>query len=214
MTDVSIEFAIFCKAPVVGRVKTRLIPAFGAERAATIYRELLERTVRVAHATSSVLGAKVSLWVADDIDHPAIVELALRYGIERFPQQPDADLGARMFDCLQKLQRDNIRVVLIGSDCPVFSVNHLVNAANAMSREVPWVFTPASDGGYVLVGTCHATDHPFRNMQWSHSNVMAETRKRLSDAKISWTETAALWDIDGTADVIRAESEGLITTMN
>ena len=45
------RIVIFAKAPVPGRVKTRLIPALGAEGSAALAAEMLERTVGEALAT-------------------------------------------------------------------------------------------------------------------------------------------------------------------
>ena len=41
----AVRIAVFAKAPVPGEVKTRLIPALGAEGAARLHRELYERGV-------------------------------------------------------------------------------------------------------------------------------------------------------------------------
>jgi glycosyltransferase A (GT-A) superfamily protein (DUF2064 family) len=43
---------LFTRFPVAGQVKTRLIPALGAEGAASLYRRLVLRTLRTAHAAT------------------------------------------------------------------------------------------------------------------------------------------------------------------
>ncbi|MEW8281822.1 MAG: glycosyltransferase, partial [Candidatus Thiodiazotropha taylori] len=43
MTEPSRAVLIFTKLPEAGKVKTRLIPALGAEGAANLYRRLLDR---------------------------------------------------------------------------------------------------------------------------------------------------------------------------
>jgi uncharacterized protein len=207
VTKSSVEFAVFCKAPIAGRVKTRLIPAFGAEKAAQIYRALLLKTLVTVDEARQRLGASASLWVADDLTDSSLLDLSQRFGLPRYAQSA-GDLGDRMFTCLRSLQQKATRVVLIGTDCPAFTPEHLVNAANALTPESPWVFTPAEDGGYVLVGTSQADELPFRDMRWSDSTVMAETRRRLADASLMWSEMPTLWDVDCAADVNRAEQLG------
>jgi glycosyltransferase A (GT-A) superfamily protein (DUF2064 family) len=38
-------------------------------------------------------------------------------------------------------------------------------------------------------------------MTWSHPQVMADTRRRLADAGLSWLELAPVVDIDEPADL-------------
>ena len=57
---------IFAKAPVEGRVKTRLIPALGEEEATRLYRGLLHRLV--GRVVEERLAA-VELWCAPDTGH-------------------------------------------------------------------------------------------------------------------------------------------------
>ena len=48
MTDDRRRLVLFARYPVPGRVKTRLIPALGAEGAAALHRRLVLRTLRTA----------------------------------------------------------------------------------------------------------------------------------------------------------------------
>jgi len=59
---------IFARAPVPGAVKTRLIPALGAEGAAALQAKLLFRTLEMATRASM---APVQLWCAPDCRHAA-----------------------------------------------------------------------------------------------------------------------------------------------
>jgi uncharacterized protein len=207
VNEASIEFAVFCKAPIAGRVKTRLIPAFGAEKSAELYRSMLLKTLVTVDDARRALGASASLWVADDTDDESLVEYSQRLQMPRFVQC-GSDLGERMHHCLLTTQQRAHRVVLIGSDCPAFTSAHLIHAANVLTPQRPWVFTPAEDGGYVLVGTCDVNDVPFREMRWSEASVMSETRTRLSNESIAWSEMSVLWDVDTESDVIRAQQLG------
>jgi glycosyltransferase A (GT-A) superfamily protein (DUF2064 family) len=72
------------------------------------------------------------------------------------------------------------------------------------------VFTPAEDGGYVLVGAQQDYPQAFEGIDWGTEQVMAQTRKNLAAAHISWAEQPVLWDIDMPADVQRARQAGLI----
>ena len=57
---------IFAKAPEAGRVKTRLIPALGAEGAADLYRRLLRSTI---HWIEAAEIAPLICCCAPDAEH-------------------------------------------------------------------------------------------------------------------------------------------------
>ena len=201
------HIAIFCKAPVAGSVKTRLISAYGADGATAIYVQLAERTLATVRMTCEAHDASASLWVADDLTHETVQRWSKAFNVPTH-QQVGTDLGARMLHCLQAMGQQHQRVLLIGTDCPAFTTANLLDAANALTAFCPWVFIPAEDGGYVLVGTNASSAAPFANVAWSSSEVMAQTRARLSNAKLRWAELDALWDVDTADDVLRAKRNG------
>jgi len=95
-TPEPVALAILAKAPVAGLVKTRLIPALGADGAAALHARLIERTVETACAAA--IGP-VTLWVTPG-PHPCFTALASRFQIA-LAAQPDGDLGARMLAACQ-----------------------------------------------------------------------------------------------------------------
>ncbi len=198
------HIAIFCKAPVAGNVKTRLIPAFGAEGAKDIYVQLALRTLATVRLACATYGVSASLWVADDLTHATVQRWSNELNMPMH-QQVGTDLGARMLHCLETMCAKQQRVLLIGTDCPAFTGEHLLRAANALTASCSWVFTPAEDGGYVLVGSSAPRAEPFAGVAWGTSEVMAQTRSALRASNTPWAETATLWDVDNVADVGRAE---------
>lgn len=209
MNPSTFHIAIFCKAPVAESVKTRLIPAFGAEGAKEIYVQLAERTFTTVRATCEAYAASASLWVADDLAHLTVQRWSNAFN---FPthQQIGADLGARMLHCLQTVAEEHQRVLLIGTDCTAFTRGHLLSAANSLTASCSWVFTPAEDGGYVLVGSSAPCKEPFSDIAWSTNKVMPQTRAALIAANLHWAETETLWDVDTEADVLRAVSDNVL----
>ena len=205
----SLHIAVFCRPLIPGEVKTRLIPAYGADGAARLYAQLVERTLRTVDEARTALGTSASLWVAGDVKHPSVRGWADRFELP-VHAQCTGDLGEKMLHCLSSMVAAYERVLLIGTDCPALHVDHLRAASDAISETCPWVFTPAEDGGYVLVGSRAPVAAPFVGIAWSTSSVMAQTRVALKAKTIKWAETAPLWDIDEAADVERALAEGLI----
>ena len=201
------HIAIFCRPLIAGRVKTRLIAAYDAQGATRIYEQLVERTLRTVAATE----ATASLWVAGDITHNSVTDWAQRYALLVYAQC-EGDLGGRMSHCLATLAEKHQRVLLIGTDCPALTPEHLHAAAATLSESCHWVFTPAEDGGYVLVGSNAPSTEPFKNVAWSTSEVMMQTRNALRTNALVWAETAMLWDVDEATDVERARRLALIDT--
>ena len=199
------HIAIFCRPVVAGHVKTRLIPTYAAVGAARIYAQLAERTLQTVVES----GATASLWVAGDTQHASVIDWAQRFSLPVHPQC-DGDLGERMLNCLVTLAEKHARVLLVGTDCPVFTADDFDAAAAALSTSCHWVFAPAEDGGYVLVGSNAPSAEPFANIAWSTSEVMTQTRNALLANAMTWAETATLWDVDEVADVARAITAGLI----
>jgi uncharacterized protein len=191
------SIAILAKAPVPGFSKTRLIPAIGAHAAAVLQERLTERAV--ANAIAANVGP-VTLWCAPDPSHPSFVDLARRSSIS-LKRQPEGDLGARMLAA-----SGNGPTLVIGSDCPALTPQHLRDAAKALAG-ADVVLIPAEDGGYVLIGTRAPYPDLFTGITWGTDTVLAETRKRIAALGLKAVELSPLWDVDSESDLARMERE-------
>ncbi len=191
---------IFAKAPVPGRVKTRLIPALGASGAAELQRQLIARTLRTVAAAG--LGAP-ELWCAPGPDDPFLAACAQRYGVG-LRAQVEGDLGVRMARALESALASGTPGLLVGCDCPALTAAYLREAAAALAGENDAVFGPAEDGGYVLIGLARGPSAPlFEDISWGTAKVMQETRARLAHGNWRWRELAPLWDVDRPEDLQR-----------
>lgn len=195
MTECAI--AILAKAPIPGLAKTRLIPHLGADGAAALQRWLLHRTLATALAAD--LGP-VTLWCAPETDHPDFVACQA-LGPVRLCRQPDVDLGGRMHAAVAA-SSSPAGTLVIGTDCPALTPDILREAAVAL-REHDTVVIPAEDGGYVLIGQRQPVYAVFQHVDWSTDKVMAQTRRQLEAAGLTWQELARLWDVDRFEDVER-----------
>ena len=187
---------IFARDPRPGRVKTRLIPALGAEGAVRIYRKLLRHSLETATAAKA---ERVELWLDHPSEDPELLRLLDRLGIYRRTQTGN-DLGARMQHALQDALHEAERVVLIGSDCPAYTAAYLDAAFDALD-EHDAVIGPAVDGGYVLIGLRKAAPTLFKDIAWGSEQVLATTRTRLTALRWHWHELEALRDVDVPDDL-------------
>jgi rSAM/selenodomain-associated transferase 1 len=191
---------VFAKAPIPGRVKTRLVPALGERAAAELHRQLAELTLSTALAAG--LGP-VELWCAPGTNDVFFADCARQYGIS-LRAQGDGDLGMRMARALEHALTGGSPGLLVGSDCPVLTAEYLCDAAAALAGGNDAVFGPAEDGGYVLIGLARKSSAQlFEGISWGKGTVMQETRARLARLDWRWRELATLWDVDRPEDLLR-----------
>jgi len=188
---------IFAKAPVAGKVKTRLIPNLGQEAACEVYLELLNETLALAVES----GFQVELWCAPNKEHVFFQQCVKQYGVT-LHNQCAGDLGERMAYALQVGLESNTAVVLIGADCPVLTVEYLNEAFEALGA-TDIVFGPAEDGGFVLVGSRAVPAGMFKGIRWSCASVLKDTLKQVSQLGLTSTCLKTLWDVDVIDDLNR-----------
>jgi rSAM/selenodomain-associated transferase 1 len=202
----AVAIAILAKAPVPGLAKTRLAPVLGADGAANLQARFIARAVTTAQAAAV---GPVTLWAAPDRRHPLFQTIADELGVALGPQ-PDGDLGVRMMAALAAVKGP---AIVVGTDCPALTPEHLRAAARALVDGIDAAIIPVDDGGYGLIGLRQPQPALFDGMAWSTSAVMAETRRRLCRLGLSWREPARLWDVDRPADLDRLADAGLVELM-
>ena len=192
----AVTVAVLTKAPLAGQAKTRLAPALGPAGAARAHRALVLRTLR----TVAQAGLPMRLWCAPTSDQRFFRALACAYGLA-LATQPEGDVGVRMHAAFVDHARCSAEpLLLIGTDCPAFDAAHLQEAARRLLAGDEAVFTPAEDGGYVLVGLRRPVAALFEAVSWSTAEVMNQTRAHLRRLGLRFSEMPALWDVDRPAD--------------
>lgn len=191
------QLVLMAKAPCIGRVKTRLGADIGAVTAWAFHRRCLFATAR------KLKDPRWACWLAVTPDATAREPRLWPQGWAVVPQGR-GDLGQRMFAPLLHLPPGP--VVIVGSDIPDISAAHIA-AAFAALGENDWVFGPATDGGYWLVGAKRRPRlvDPFHNpngggVRWSSEHALADTLANLPDGTdIGFVET--LSDVDEIEDL-------------
>jgi hypothetical protein len=190
---------VFARAPVPGRVKTRLAPVLGEEGAAALHRRLVRRTLAIALAALPGPGA-VELWCTPDTRHPFFTGLAAELGV-RLRRQVGSGLGERMSGALRAALAETGPAVLIGTDCADCGAADLDTALTALEAGSPAVLGPALDGGYWLLGLLRWSPRLFDGIDWGSARVLDQTRAALAELGWRWTELAARRDVDRPADL-------------
>ncbi len=180
-------------------MKTRLVPALGAEAAADLYRSLAEG---VLTETSPRRGEYERLVFYDPPDAADAMRQWLPSG--RLRRQASGDLGARMTHAFAKAFARGARAVAIaGSDVPSLTREDVVEAFDTLAH-ADVVLGPAQDGGYYLVALRAPQRALFEGIGWSTPTVLAETLARASAAGLSVAQLEVRRDVD-TIEDLRAE---------
>ena len=196
---------VFAKAPEVGKVKTRMIPALGAQGAANLHEKLLRHTL--ATATAAQL-CPVQLWHVSSLlllqPHPFFLRCQNDFPVS-LHEQCGNDLGERMHHALTAALQKYTYAIVIGADCPALTAQYLQQALDALQQGSNIVLGPAEDGGYVLIGARQSHPDLFSGVTWGTASVLDETRTRLREMEWQWQELAELWDVDRPEDLSRLE---------
>lgn len=190
------RIVIFAKAPVPGRVKTRLIPALGEIGAARLAHRMLGATV--AEAIAAALA--IPELCVDPHPLDAAWSGFLPTAHLRVTAQGDGDLGERLARAARRSLLLGENVLLIGTDCPALGRKRLRAAAAALGSH-DCVVHPAEDGGYVLLGLSRFDPRLFEGIAWSTSSVFGQTRARVEELGWSFDIRDTLRDVDEPGDL-------------
>ena len=178
---------VIAKAPVPGRVKTRLSPPCTPEQAAELARAAIEDTLAAVLAVERevrrvvVLDGEPGPWIPD--------------GFEIVPQRGEglaerlaaafADAGAPAF--------------LVGMDTPQVTPALLEAGLDAVTT-VDAAFGAALDGGYWGIGLREADPRVFEDVPMSEDHTGAVQRARLAALGLETAILPPLRDIDTIED--------------
>ena len=187
---------VFVKAPIPGRVKTRLQARYTPTQVAAIYRAF---TMDVLGHGSAVPCERRTVCFA-----PAEVEGTIRElagpGWEMTPQGM-GDLGDRMARALmESFAQGAARAVLIGSDSPSLPPS-VVSEAFERLRGRDLVIGPSVDGGYYLVGMSRPLPEVFRGVHWSTARTLSETLDRAGAVGARMALLPPWYDVDTPEDL-------------
>ena len=188
---------LFVKAPVRGRVKSRLAASVGPDTALELYQNFILDIVATAGQTS--LSFRLCYFPPDAGGR---LSPLLGPSLNTMPQE-GSDLGERMANAFARaFEEGHDRALLIGSDIPDLSAPLLADALESLDGHDA-VLGPAEDGGYYLIGFNRNAFLPavFRGIAWSTPTVFQETMERASVAGISVSRAPLRRDIDTLEDL-------------
>lgn len=192
------------KAPIPGRVKTRLASEIGTAEATRLYRCFVESLVTALFAETG--GRWQSAIVFDPPDERARIESWLRPLASRrtifLPQAP-GDLGARLRGAFEAAFSSGApAAVALGTDCLEVTSDE-IEACFAALRSHPVVLGEAFDGGYWTIGMNARHFALLEDMPWSMPDLADATRRKARSLNLRIAERPHKLDVDRRADLER-----------
>lgn len=180
---------IMAKPPILGKVKTRLAQGIGDENALEVYKNLLRHTIEIARNST----LKPAVFATEESGY------FNESGFEQY-LQPEGDLGNKMDLACRQMLNSAEKVVIIGTDCPDISHQH-IDRANKLLDSNDVVFGPCEDGGYYLLGLKKSHKELFENLPWSTESLLELTLDRCQEAGIKTALLEELSDVDTIHDL-------------
>ena len=159
---------LFVRAPQLGTGKRRLARGIGDIAALRFERAMIALLLR-----RFAKGRRWRLRIAVTPDKACPLARHWRSGVET-AGQGQGDLGIRMRRALETCWPGP--VVLVGADIPLLDGHHVAAAFRLLGSH-EFVFGPAEDGGFWLVGARHPRrlPHLFKRVRWSGPDALADT---------------------------------------
>jgi uncharacterized protein len=192
--------AIMMKAPLAGRVKTRLAAAYSAAQIVTLYRALVEDTIeltrRMGVRTVAVCPAgdeaELSEWLPREV---AVVS------------QSGEGLAAGLRSTFEQLCTESgRRVIAFNADSPHLPEDALELAFAALLID-DLVIGPCDDGGYYLVGAKGSYPGLFDATAMGRDSACAALLAEAARQQLRVALSAEHYDIDLPKDVLRLARE-------
>jgi rSAM/selenodomain-associated transferase 1 len=189
---VTATIAVIAKAPVPGRVKTRLCPPCTPPEAARLAEASLRDVVAAMLATPAdrravVLDGRRPAWLPRQLD----VVPQRGDGLDERLAHAFADLG---------------RALVVSMDTPQVRPADLLAGLRALARHDA-VLGPAADGGYWAIGLRRPDPRALVGVPMGLRNTLAAQRRRLDALGLRRAELRELRDVDVWADAVAAAAE-------
>jgi uncharacterized protein len=188
-----VALIVIAKAPVAGRVKTRLCPPCTPAQAAALAQAALADTLAAVAAVPArrrllALEGAPGCWLPG--------------GFEVVPQ-PAGGLGARLADAFARADGP---AFLVGMDTPQLTPELLAHAA-AQLRGADATLGLAADGGYWGIGLREPRGDAFADVPMSTDRTGEAQRDRLHALGLRVGDLLVLRDVDTFADAMAVAQE-------
>jgi rSAM/selenodomain-associated transferase 2/rSAM/selenodomain-associated transferase 1 len=187
---------VYAKAPMAGRVKTRLIPKLGEAGATRLHEAFVEDTL----TTASTLAGSFDIELHTDVPTSAWSWPGVRRVL------CEGNLGTKMYTTLQAaLDASRPLALIVGSDSPTLPAELLESLAQSQADVV---LGPAKDGGFYAIACRKAHPEMFAGVMWSTANARTQTKEAVQRCGLEVAEGSEWFDVDEPEDLDRLVQSG------
>jgi rSAM/selenodomain-associated transferase 1 len=186
---------LFAKAPIAGRVKTRLQPYLTAAQAAGLHeafvKDLLMRLQSFRDCDIELhTDIATDVWSATPVTHRL---------------QESGGLELKMFHAAQNaLASGYERAMIVGSDAPTLPAAHV---RDLLAAREDVALGPTDDGGYYAISCRRVHREMFDRVEWSCESTRQQTVEALERAGLSVYIGPRWFDVDDPKDLARLMQE-------
>lgn len=189
---------IFTRYPEIGKTKTRLIPAIGAEKSANLQRLMTEKTINSIELLTKIIDIEVNIYFQGGNKELMQQWLGNKYN---FYPQIEGDLGEKMYSAFKdNFDKKNEQIIIIGVDCLELNIDILQEAFLALNNH-NLVIGKAFDGGYYLLGLNTLEKSLFDNIKWGTNQVFYQTMSIVQTLNYITYQLPVLRDVDRAEDL-------------
>lgn len=195
--------AVMAKAPLVGAVKTRLVPplseAEAAELSGCFIRDIADNIVAAGRSTP----IRGHIAYSPSGSEAAFHDL-LPSSFRLLPPRRDG-LGFSLADAAEDLLAAGYgSVCLVNADSPTLPTSILVETAQRLQPPGDRVVVgPAEDGGYYCIGLKDRHLRLFEDIDWSTERVFGQTLERAYEIGLDAVVLPNWYDVDDLASLRR-----------
>jgi glycosyltransferase A (GT-A) superfamily protein (DUF2064 family) len=122
---------------------------------------------------------------------------------------PDNAVNASAFDTATepRPRQTPDAAIVIGSDIPMLTADHVLEAADTLRSSGGVVLGPADDGGYYLIGMTRAHAGLFEDIEWGTGSVLTDTLQAASRIGVDAQLIRGAYDVDTIDDLRRVERD-------
>lgn len=186
---------LFAKAPVAGRVKTRLCPPLTPEQAADLHSCLVQDMIEML----SIFTGSADLELSSD----SAVDVTEAWPDVTMPRsiQADGDLGVRIFNALaDALASGRKMAMVVGSDFPALPSAHI---DALLTSEADVTLGPTLDGGFFAIACRRLHTGIFDRVRWSTGSTLDDVARSAAQCGLNVARGPAWFDVDVEEDLER-----------
>ena len=184
---------LFAKAPLPGRVKTRLLPVLSPQQAADLHTALVHDMLTMLRALSLPLDIELHTDAPTTAWSTVAVQRRLQSGV---------GLGEKMLTAINMgLAAGHPTVLILGSDSPGLPPSHV---ESLLSLETDLKLGPAEDGGYYGICARRTAAGMFDGVRWSTAHALSDTVTAALRCGLSVSFGETWFDLDEPAALPRA----------